>query len=603
MRLTLNIDKSWKFARGDAADCEKDYGYGLLGKPLAKAGESAPPLTAGFDDKEWRTVDLPHDYAVESGFVETDNDNDKDHGYRPVLRHFPANSIGWYRKRFTVDSSWDGKTVTLRFEGMYRDSQIWVNGIYLGRHESGYTGLDCDIGDLLLYGGENLLTVRTDASQPEGWFYEGAGIYRHVYIIVQDALHIAAAGGCKLIPRVTTGGSGRLDAEVTIRNDSDDDRSAVLSLSAGGGTSEKQFRAAANSDMTVKISLDIEQLRLWSTDDPELYETTAAIKENGDIIDDETAYTGFRTIRFDANEGFFLNGRRTEIRGVCCHQDHAGVGAAVPDALTELRLRKLKEMGANAYRCSHNPPAPVLLDICDRLGILVMDENRLLSSGFEYRRQLESLVKRDRNHACVILWSIGNEEGGVQDGEIGLRTAKTLKKIVRSLDDTRPVTFGGNDSDAFEGVNSVVDVRGWNYIHNGEPAAVDRYHAAHPEQPMIGTEEGSTLGTRGEYREDPEKGYVCCDGSSKPAWGTTPQEWWSFYSERPFLAGAFVWTGFDYRGEPTPYAWPDISSHFGIMDTCGFPKDIYYYYRAMWTNEPVLHVSPTGRSDCARARL
>jgi beta-galactosidase len=299
-----------------------------------------------------------------------------------------------------------------------------------------------------------------------------------------------------------------------------------------------------------------------------------------------TTRFGIRTIRFDPDNGFFLNGQHVQINGVCCHQDHAGVGAGVPDRLQRFRLEKLKAMGVNAYRTSHNPPAPEILDACDELGLLVMDETRLFSSSELALGHLETLVRRDRNHPSVILWSMGNEEPE-QATARGHRIARTMMRTVKALDPTRPVTYASN-SGAYNGVNELMDVRGFNYYL----PEVDRYHREHPAQPLILSEIASTVCTRGEYAVDKARGYLSAYDRHKPEWGELASEWLTFLAARPFLAGGFVWTGFDYRGEPTPYEWPCISSHFGILDTCGFPKDLFWYYKSWWTNEPVLHLLP-----------
>src|SRR6185369_249302 len=300
---------------------------------------------------------------------------------------------------------------------------------------------------------------------------------------------------------------------------------------------------------------------------------------------DETTF-GVRTVSFDADKGFFLNGKRVEIKGTCNHQDHAGVGAALPDRLQYFRIEKLKEMGSNAYRTSHNPPTPELLDACDKLGMLVMDETRMMSSNPEGLSQLQRLVRRDRNHPCVFIWSLGNEERE-QGTERGARIVSTMKRLVKSIDPTRLVTVAMNGRWG-TGISSVLDVQGCNY-YDGE---IDAFHKKFPQQPMIGSETASTVCTRGIYENDKEKGYVSAYDVNRPSWGATAETWWKIYDQRQFQAGGFVWTGFDYRGEPTPYAWPCISSHFGIMDTCGFPKDNYYYYRAWWSGEPTLHIFP-----------
>jgi beta-galactosidase len=316
---------------------------------------------------------------------------------------------------------------------------------------------------------------------------------------------------------------------------------------------------------------------------------TSTLVQGQQTLDRSDTFFGARTIAFDAQRGFLLNGQPYVIKGTCNHQDHAGVGAALPDRLQYFRIAKLKEMGSNAYRTSHNPPTAELLEACDRLGMLVMDENRLLGSDPDNMDRLARLVRRDRNHPSVFMWSIANEEFSVQASPAGKRVASTMQAAIRRLDTTRPITYAAPMGNEFPGINEIIEVRGWNY-HLGPD--VDAYHQAHPKQPHIGTEQASTLCTRGIYANDTARGYVCAYDVNYPPWGNNAEDWWTFYQARPWLSGGFVWTGFDYRGEPTPYAWPCISSHFGIFDTCGFPKDNFWYYRSWWQDEPVLHILP-----------
>jgi beta-galactosidase len=306
------------------------------------------------------------------------------------------------------------------------------------------------------------------------------------------------------------------------------------------------------------------------------------------VIDNRTTAFGIRTIRFDKDRGFFLNGKQVKIKGVCNHQDHAGVGSALPDRLQYFRIEKLKEMGANAYRASHNPPTNELLEACDRLGMLVIDENRLMGSSPELMDQFERLILRDRNHPSIIIWAIGNEEWSIHNTDVGKRLAQSLLRRQRELDPTRTSTYGADNRDRFDGINSVIPVRGFNYYFT----EIDKYKREHPEQPIIGTEMGSTYCTRGVYANDTARGYVSDYDLNKPRHGSTAEDWWKFFAAREWLAGGFVWTGFDYRGEPSPYSWPCINSHFGIMDMCGFPKNNYYYYQAWWSKRDVLHLAP-----------
>jgi beta-galactosidase len=326
---------------------------------------------------------------------------------------------------------------------------------------------------------------------------------------------------------------------------------------------------------------------LWSLEQPHLHQLVMTIEAGGAVVDRYETPFGIRTIRFDTDQGFFLNGKPVKIKGTCNHQDHAGVGSALPDRIQYYRIEKLKEMGVNGYRTSHNPPTPELLDACDRLGMLVMDETRTMSSSPEALANLEAMIRRDRNHPSVIIWSLGNEEPE-QGTERGARIVRAMKRLARRLDPSRPVTAAMDDAWG-QGISAVVDVQGFNYKHGAE---IDEFHRRFPKQPTIGSETGSTVSTRGIYANDKEQGYVSAYDVSYPEWAATAETWWKIYAARPFLAGGFCWTGFDYRGEPTPYEWPCINSHFGIMDTCGFPKDNYYYYQAWWSEKLVLHLFP-----------
>jgi len=592
-REKLLLDFGWSFHLGDVCSIEGDQGYGA-GEAFAKAGDATGAARPDFDDSSWRRLDLPHDWAVELEFVDVPNESVKDHGYKPVGRAFPKSSIGWYRRAFTVPKADEGLRLALEFEGVFRDAMVWFNGHYIGRNLSGYSGFGYDITDYVAFGRKNVLTVRVDASQYEGWFYEGAGIYRHVWLIKHAPLHIPPYG--VFVAPQLEGASARIDIETRVRNEQDADvhctvRSIVLDERGRtvADVASEPLSLGGRGETTVRQQAKVQEPLLWSLETPHLYKLISLVESGGSAADRLETTFGIRSVRFDKDSGFFLNGKRVEIQGVCCHQDHAGVGSALPDRLQEYRIERLKEMGVTAYRTSHNPPTPELLDACDRLGMLVMDENRLMGGAPELAGQFARLVLRDRNHPSVIIWSLGNEEDTIQGTPVGERIAGSLKRIQRELDPTRLCTYAGNNGNEYRGINSVVDVRGINYIILGDP---DAYHRDHPDQPVWGSEEASTLSTRGIYANDKDKGYMSDYDLNAPRWGATAEKWWPFYAVRPWLAGAFVWTGFDYRGEPTPYRWPCINSHFGIMDTCGFPKNNYYYYQSWWTGKDVLHLAP-----------
>lgn len=588
------FDGDWRFAFGNAADVAQDFGFGS-GYGFLKAGDGEGALSPSFDDSAWRTVDLPHDWAVEVPF---DGENKGflhvAHGCREVGADYPATSIGWYRKRFSIAKEDVGRRLSLEFDGVFRDCQVWLNGHYLGRNLSGYAPFRLDFTDYANYGGENVLAVRVDATHGEGWFYEGAGIYRHTWLVKTHPVHVPQ-WGIHVMPSVQ-GNTGTIKMGVEIRNDGPATDNADVKakiIDEGSGEEVAAISVAgmkldpwANTSLTPTIK--IARPKLWSLEARHLYRCEVEIRVGGKLVDSSSTRFGFRTVTFDKDKGFFLNGKPIKIRGACNHQDHAGVGSALTDGLQEFRIARLKEFGFNAYRTSHNPPTPELLDACDRLGMLVLDENRLLSSSEEGISQLERLVRRDRNHPSVIAWSISNEEPE-QNTDRGGRIAATMIRSIRALDPTRLITAASNAGNAEAGLHPLIDLRGFNYKNI---ANIDEYRKKHPNQILWGTEEASTVTTRGEYAADPKRGYLSAYDLNKPGWGALAEDWQTFYANREWLAGAFVWTGFDYRGEPTPYQWPCISSHFGVLDTCGFPKDVAFYYQAWWTDQPVLHLLP-----------
>ncbi|MBW8735458.1 MAG: glycoside hydrolase family 2 protein, partial [Asticcacaulis sp.] len=344
---------------------------------------------------------------------------------------------------------------------------------------------------------------------------------------------------------------------------------------------------APHSSTIVTQTLTFAEHMPWSIETPFLYRLSVALLTKDKTVNTAIARFGFRDVRFDADQGFFLNNKPVKLKGTCNHQDHAGVGAALPDALQYYRLKCLKEMGCNAYRTSHNPPTPELLDACDELGMLVIDETRMMTSSEEGLDQLRTMIVRDRNHPSIILWSIGNEEPQ-QGTDRGAAIARTMKRVCRELDPTRGIT-AAMDNGYGMGITEVLDVIGFNYRDD----KIDDFHKQFPNIPIIGTETASTVATRGEYVKDPAKHIVPAYDTEAPWWATTAEGWWPHFDAKPYIGGGFIWTGFDYRGEPTPYPnWPSISSQFGVLDTCGFPKDNYYYYRAWWRPEPLLHLFP-----------
>ncbi|MFO1478116.1 MAG: beta-galactosidase GalA [Verrucomicrobiota bacterium] len=586
-RERLLMDFGWKFHLGNS--------WGIA-QNLAKAGTGSGPASTSFSDASWRTVNLPHDWAIELPF---NPGADAGHGFKPLGPGFPQNSTGWYRRVFDLPAADAGRRLWLEFDGAFRDTTVFLNGWFVGRQDSGYGHFRYDITDVANYGGRNVLAVKVDASEFEGWFYEGAGIYRHVWLEKTAPLAIAPDGTFVYgeFANNTPGGSATVHVLTRLANYGTNIADATVSCEILGpdgtpaGSTRKSIHIGPRSpyEEQVEQTATVSSPILWSPETPRLYTLVTTVEAGGAVVDRTRTRFGLRTVGFDVEKGFLLNGKPYELKGTCNHQDHAGVGVALPDRLQYFRVARLKEMGCNAYRTSHNPPTPELLDACDELGMLVMDENRLLGSDVIHMNRLERLLRRDRNHPSVAIWSIANEEFTVQGTPAGARAAKTMQDFVRSLDPTRPVTYAAPVGNEFKGINEVIEVRGWNY-HVGKD--MDAYHAAHPSQPNVGTEQGSTVSTRGIYANDKERGYVSAYDDNAPAWAHTAETWWGYFATRPWLSGGFVWTGFDYRGEPTPYLWPCISSHFGILDTCGFPKDNFWYYQSWWTDAPVLHLLP-----------
>ncbi len=589
----INLDEGWKFHFGHAANPDKDFNYSTA-TIFSKSGAAVnTAIDSKFIDTTWTSVNLPHDWAVDLPFQNSDNFDVQSHGYKPVGGFYPETSIGWYRKHFSVTKDASNSRFEIQFDGIYRNASIWINGFFVGTNASGYVGKSYDVTDYINFDKENILVVRVDATQYEGWFYEGAGIYRHVWLNQFNNLHIPE-GGLYVVPEVK-GKNAYISIETTVENKNLKPSQCIVYsyITDRNGkilakTSEKKMFLSVNERAIIKQNLSLNKPRLWSLEDPYLYRVVSIVKENNQIVDKIKSTFGVRTIKFDATTGFFLNGKHIKIQGTNNHQDHAGIGSALPDYMHYYRIKLLKKMGSNAYRTSHNAPTPELLQACDSLGMLVLDEQRLLNSSPEYIDQLERLIKRDRNHPSVFLWSIGNEEGWIQKTETGKKIAQTLLAKQKELDPSRTSTYAADMGNEFNGVNEVIPIRGFNY----REYAVADYHRDHPNQPILGTEMGSTVTTRGIYEKDSIRAYVPDQDITAPWWASKAETWWKLAAENDYWMGGFVWTGFDYRGEPTPYKWPNVNSHFGIMDVCGFPKNIYYYYQSWWTNEDVLHISP-----------
>jgi beta-galactosidase len=574
-----------------AVAVQNTNGSGGLLKPVLLQLQSAGaqgPSSPSFDDSSWRTVQLPHDYLIEGTYTNTANQG---HGYLPQ-------TLAWYRQIFTLPPSVQGLSVWLDFDGVYHDSDMWLNGHYLGNWYSGYASFRYDISAYMIPGGTNVLAVHVDPTINEGWFYEGAGIYRHVWLNVANPLHIQPWGTIvtSSVQGPDAGGnaSATLTVMTTITNATSQTESCLLISQVAGpdaisvGIVTNTVVVPGSTSTNITQTLPVASARLWSLEMPQLYVLHSTLQQNNQITDNADTTFGIRSIYYDPNNGFFLNGKRVELQGMCNHQDFPGVGIGIPDNLYYWRVMKLKQSGVNAWRCSHNPPSPALLDACDRLGMLVMDENRNLgnstggysaanaSTTFTDPSTLDSMILRDRNHPSIIMWSMCNEEG-ISGTQTGADLFYAMRQSVRQYDTSRPVTSAALFNIYNIGIPLVEDLMGMNY-NSGD---YDKIHQTYPLEPIFGSETSSAAADRGEYANSSV--YATCYNSPEGSWQSVVQ--------RPFISGSFTWTGFDYKGEPGA-AWPCVSSRFGILDICGLPKDMSYYFKAWWGGQPLVHILP-----------
>ena len=595
VRETIRLDKYWKFALGHAGDPKKDFGCGTeYFNYLTKANSihNVGPYSSKFDDSTWQEVSVPHDWVTTLPYA---REASHSHGYKTVGYKYPDTSIGWYRKTIKIPASDLGKRLMLRFDGIFRNARVWFNGFYMGTEPSGYVTQIYDITPYIKYGEDNLICVRADATLEEGWFYEGAGIYRDVWLEKSAEVSVVPFGTFVYAELKDAYSEAKLKIETEVSNRSLKPQLCEVAqrlLDADGNEIARSTATTlglkSKETVTTKQSISISKPHLWSTTDPYLYKVETTISQDGKIIDVHTTTTGIRDIAFSSKIGFLLNGKSLKLKGVNMHQDHAGVGSAIPDALQAWRIKQLKKFGCNAYRASHNPMTPALLDICDREGILVINENRLMGINEEHLRLLERMIKRDRNHPSVIMWSDGNEEWGLENTIQGTRLAEAMREYTKLYDPTRPSTVANaGGTELIKGL----DVVGFNYIVQND---VDNRKKANPDWKIVGTEETSGCGTRGWYFDTPEYPgrMISINRTDKPGVENVIERGWKFYDERPWAAGLFYWTGFDYRGEPNPLEYPATDSEFGILDYCGFWKDEAWYLKSWWTDEPTLHIFP-----------
>jgi beta-galactosidase len=579
----LLLDRGWLFHLGDVPMPEVKGHQASYEN--AKAGAAHGAAAMSYDDSDWREVDLPHDWAIEAPVDPQAN----------IAQGYRRRGVGWYRRTLRLDPELQGKYLEIDFGAIATNATIWINGTIVDRNWSGYNGIRVDLTPFARFGDQlNTIAVRVDAEPMEGWWYEGAGIYRHVWLAVREPVHIAT-DGIHCDPRRAADGSWSVPVEVTLANIGTANRrvSVQASLARPEGT-----RVAAQTvtdevrplvSATASLTLAVPDPQLWSPDSPILYPLFVRIFDGETQLDERRINIGFRHFRFDSRTGFHLNGTPLKIKGTCNHQDHAGIGTAIPDALWDWRVRRLKALGSNAVRMSHNAPPIELLDACDRHGLLVMNENRQFNPSPDYLAQLEWLVRRDRNRPSVFMWSVFNEEP-MQGSPQGYEMVRRMAAAVKALDDSRPVTAAMNDGMFTpSNVSHAIDVVGFNY----QIPQYDKYHAAFPDKPLTSSEDTSAFSTRGEWQTDKSRNVMTSYDDEGAPWGATHTNAWKAIAERPFIAGGFVWTGFDYHGEPTPFEWPSTSSFFGIMDICGFPKLAFHQHRAQWIDDaPVLAIQP-----------
>ena len=583
MRTVFMLDKGWKYMTVKDEQLENSHSTSYS---QSKSGGCGGPASRSYDDSCWKNTDVPHDCLVEMPFSPNASHS---HGYKE-RENF------WYRKSFKLDKKYEGSHFLLCFEGISVYSEIYINGSLIERSFSAYCEIPIDVTDRMHFGGKpNIIAVHINATDEEGWWYEGAGIYRHVRLYVKEPLHIAHNGlWIKPVLNSGTENDWTVECETTVENSEYDDKSFEVRVTISDSRNNPVASGCSsgnchgNGTCSLLSEIKVNNPERWDVDSPVLYTALCELYSNGVKLDEDKTTFGFRTFFADAAKGFFLNGRSIKIKGTCNHQDHAGVGVAVPDSLQYYRIKRLKEMGTNAYRCSHNMPSREILDACDRLGMIVMDENRRFETSRDVLNQLKMLVMRDRNHPSVMFYSLFNEEP-LQNTAEGKRIFLRMKSTVEQLDDTRLIlgAINGITSEE-EGTALVMDITGFNYDIEGIPV----FHKKYPSQPIIGSENNSTLSTRGCYKTDTEAHQLACYDEHKVPWGQTVRETWRLVRDNDYVSGLFIWTGFDYRGEPTPFKYPSVSSQFGIMDTCGIAKDCFYFNKACFDDKPMMHILP-----------
>lgn len=591
----INFNDSWRFFNEEAKGAE----------------------LSNFDDSNWRILNLPHDWAIEGPF------NEK---YNARCGGLPFHGTGWYRKHFKTPKSAEGKVIRIEFEGAMYDAHVWVNGKFVGNRPYGYIGFEFDISKELNYdGSENVIAVRLQPQDLSSRWYPGAGLYRSVWLKIDEPVHVAQWGTYITTPTVTEK-IAVVQNETTVVNKSDQKASVTVKheyFSPEGksvATVDENIEIAANSSSVSALYCKINKPQRWDTETPNLYKAVTTITQNGKVVDTYNTRIGLRSIAF-TKDGFFLNNKKIRFNGVCLHHDNGALGSAIYRRADQRKLQIMKKMGVNAIRTSHNPPSRVFLELCDELGLVVLDEAfdvweiAKVPNGYNVffdkwaERDIKDMVRRDRNHPSVIMWSTGNEILEQGDKKNGWKVAKMLNEYCKEVDPTRPTTVGMNNySTPYESnFAQQTDIAGINY----KPTKYSEVRETYPELPIYGSETSSCTSSRGVYHLPIEKykthesTHVTSYDLIGPPWAYPPDVEFHFQEQNPYSMGEFIWTGFDYLGEPTPYGgkdnstngywngdWPSHSSYFGAVDLCGFPKDRFFLYQSHWTTKPMIHLLP-----------
>jgi beta-galactosidase len=591
----INFNEGWRFFNAEAEGAEKP----------------------NFNVSKWRKLDLPHDWAIEGPF---------DEKYNARCGGLPFHGTGWYRKNFKMDASAKGKVVTMEFEGAMYDAHVWVNGKFVGNRPYGYIGFDLDISENLKFdGSDNVVAVRLRPQDLSSRWYPGAGLYRSVWLKIDNQVHVEQWGAYITTPTISKK-LGVVQNETTIVNKSN--KAAKVQVKQEYFSPDGKLAATIDDEITVKANssevsgtwVNVKNPKIWDTENPNIYKSVTTVSQNGKVIDTYNATFGFRSISF-TTDGFFLNGKKIRFNGVCLHHDNGALGSAVYRRADERKLQIMKSMGVNAIRTSHNPPSREFLEICDELGLLVLDEafdtwkEAKVPNGYNVffeewaERDIKDMVKRDRNHPSIVMWSTGNEIHEQHDKKNGWKVAKMLSDFCKEIDPTRPTTLGMNNFESpykfnFAGQS---DIAGINY----KPTKYEYIHETYPQLALYGSETSSCTSSRGVYHLPIEKYkthkslHVTSYDLIGPPWAYPPDVEFHFQEKNPNIMGEFIWTGFDYLGEPTPYGgkdnstngywngdWPSHSSYFGAVDLCGFPKDRFYLYQSHWTTKPMIHLLP-----------